>query len=94
MDELEGCIADLLKQRPGTQILAVAETAERAAALQLRFATSPVMAVPVCSPLYAGRFDAVVTEVRATDATWEWAMDVLPRRLAPGAIMYTVSGAA
>jgi hypothetical protein len=94
MDELEGCITELLKQHPGTQILAVTKTAERAAALQLRFATSPVMAVCAFSPLYAGRFDAIVTEVKATDATWEWAMDVLPRRMAPNATMYTVSGAA
>jgi len=95
MDPLEGCIADLLKQFPGQTILAVAKTAERAAALQAQFATSPVMVVPPCSPLYGGRFDSVVSELpRSEVMTLSWMANVLPTRMASGAIMYHVEGAA
>ncbi|MFD5107111.1 hypothetical protein [Streptomyces cinereoruber] len=93
MDELEACIADLLKRFPGRTVLAVTETAERAAKLQLRFASTPVRAVKVGTSLLGGRFDSVVTDVKASAESWEWAMDVLPTRLAPGAVVYRVGDA-
>ena len=94
-DLLEGCVAELLEQFPGNHILAVVATARRAGEVQARFAQAPVMVVPACSPMYAGRFDAVVTEMpRSEVMALSWMANVLPTRMAPGAVVYHVDAEA
>ena len=88
VDLLAACVGDLLWHFPSHRVLAVAKTAERAKAIEERFG-STVKAVPVCSPLYGGCFDAVVSELpRSEVMAMTWMFNVLPSRLAPGATVY------
>lgn len=94
MDELEGCIAELLEQFPSYRILAVVSTAERAAQVEESFGSAVKAAVP-CAALTAHIFDAIVSEIAPTEDIVDWVMNALPTRTVPGAtIMYHLAGAA
>lgn len=93
MDELEGCITELLEQFPGYRILAVVATPERRRQIQARFGET-LHAVTPGAPLRGERYDAVVSEWKPSGAFETWAMASLATRLAPGGLVYHLPTAA